>query len=206
MLLASISAVFGANNPADLTCSYRVCPVRFVKGIYDAGPWSAMVVQPIGDRSSALLWSWNSEDGKTGLVEASVTTKLTDLVQVGFVHDDWHGADDNDSAMLDLSVKGAGLGILVPVGEHTDKILLGPRASAGNFTGYATIAESASPLFGLNWSKDRLSLDATVGSNDSWWFRASRPFCHGKETIIPELRLRGSKGETHIGFGVGMCY
>lgn len=198
--------MLGANNPADLTCSYRVCPVRFVKGIFDAGPWSAMAVQPIGDRSSGLLWSWNSEDGKTSFVEASVSTKLAPGVEIGFVHDDWHGGNkDNNSAMLDLSAKGFGLGVLMPVGESGNEILLGPRVSAGSFVGYATIVDGAKPLFGIGRYKNGLSLDLTAGKSQ-WWFRASRPICHGKTTIIPELRVRGSEEELHIGFGIGMCF
>ena len=208
IVLLSTTALYGANNYADLTSSYRVCPVRYSKIIYDAGPWSAFTIQPIGKRSSGLVWSWHSEDNSKEFLETVISTRLTKGVDVGLIRDNWKGSDDTTSAMVDISKPGTGgIGIVAPFGENASEPMFGPSLNLGkSIVSYALIQRGAKPYLGLGWYLKSVSLDATVGPDHTWWFRVSHPFCHGKTTIIPELRLRGSEGESHIGLGVGMCY
>lgn len=201
------STVDAANNYADSTNCYRMYPIQYAKVIYDAGPWSAFTIQKIGDRSSALILNWHSEDNSKEFVEGAISTRIAKGVDIGLVRDEWRGTEDNTYAMLDISKSWNGLGILMPVGEAGGTIKYGPRVDLGaNFVGFASLCKSEKPYVGLGYYKGKTSLDITVGPDHSWWFRASHPFAHGKETFVPELRLRGSEGETHIGFGFGVLY
>ena len=204
VLLSSVS-VFGANNPADLTVSYRVCSVNLAKGIYDAGPSSALAVGKISDRSSAMIWAWNSEDGKCNFVETAISSKVISGVEVGLIHDNCKDGPDKNSVMLDLSAKkDLGLGVIIPIGANDASVSFGPRLRSGDWTGYAAVAEGSKPLFGIGRYKNGLSLDLARGK-DQFWFRVSKPFYQDKVRITPELRVRCSKGEEFIGFGVAFC-
>jgi hypothetical protein len=207
LFMSLASAANAANNYADATSSYRVCPIRYAKVIYDAGPWSAFTIQKIGDRSSILIWNWHSEDNSKEFLEGAISTTIAKGVDIGLVQDEWRGTEDNTYAMLDVSKGWTGLGILMPVGKAGGTVKIGPRVNLGaNFIGFASLCKSEKPYIGLGYYKGKTSLDVTVGPDRSWWFRASRPFAHGKETFVPELRLRGSEGEIHIGFGFGVSY
>jgi hypothetical protein len=202
------SCAWSANNYADPTSSYRACSVPFVKAIYDAGPWSVFTIQPIGDRSSVLVWSWHSEDNSKEFLESVISTRLAKGVDVALIRDNWRGLDDSMSAMVDIRKSGfGGIGIVAPFGENATEIKFGPSLNLGKtVVGYAQLQKGAKPYLGLGWYPKGISLDLTVGPNHTWWLRASRPFNHGKSSIIPELRLRGSEGEAHIGFGIGVAY
>ena len=207
LLVLTIIATNAANNFADLTSSYRVCPSRFVKTIYDDGPWSAFTIQKIGDKSSALVWNWHSEDNSKEFLECSFSTEVAEGIDVGIVNDEWRGTEDNTYAVVDISKGWNGLGIMAPMGEAGGKIKVGPRIDLGNgLVGFGTLCEGQKSFVGLGYYKGKTSLDITVGSDNAWWFRASRPFTNGSETFVPELRLRGSEGEFHIGFGLGLAY
>jgi hypothetical protein len=205
VLLTITSAAFAANNFADLTSSYRVCPVRYVKAIYDAGPWSAFTIQKIGDRSSGLLWNWHSEDNSKEFIESVFSTKLAKGVDAAIIHDSWRGAEDHSFAMIDVSKGWNGIGVLAPI--DGGKARLGPRVDlGGGFVGFATLGQELKPFYGLGYYKGKTSLDGTIGSSDSWWLRASCSITKGSKTYVPELRLRGAEGEAHIGFALGICY
>lgn len=208
VLIPVSNTVWAANNYADVTGSYRVCPIQFVKTIYDAGPWSVFAIQKIGDKSSGMIWSWHSEDNSKEFLETVLSTHVAQGVDAALIRDDWRGADDTTSAMIDVSKSDfGGIGVVVPFGENATAAKFGPSLNMGkNLVGYAQLQSGAKPYLGLGWYPKGANLDLTIGPDHSWWFRASRPFSHGKETIIPELRLRGSEGEVHIGFAIGVAY
>lgn len=65
VLLATISVTAFAANPADLTADFRAFPGYYSKVAYDAGPWYALQILPIGKESSLTL----SRDGRTMLTD-----------------------------------------------------------------------------------------------------------------------------------------
>ena len=204
-LLLTALPVYAA-NVADVTSSYRVCLMRYVKISYDAGPWSALVTQKIGDRSSVSIWNWHSADDSQECVEGVISARLARGVEIGLVQDQWRGAEDNAFVMTDISSGRNGLGLLLPVGKAGGEMQIGPRIDLGSgLAGFASLRKGQKPYLGLGCYRG-VSLDLTVGANDSWWFRASRPFPHGNEIFVPELRLRKSEGEMHLGFGLGYAY
>jgi len=206
-ILLSIACVSASatNNVADLTVSYRYCPVHYYKITYDDGPWYWLVIEPASDKTSLAFMRWSDPDADDVLNELSVTKKLGTEMQVGLIQDTWDkSSHDSTSLMLDWSNSRFGIGAIAPLHSHTDdKTNLSCRVNLGEqFTAYLTLPTSGDDpeLYGLGFYPEGACLDLAYGGR-TWFFRASK----GIDKYRPELRLKFTRKENFIGIGIGYC-
>lgn len=197
MAIASVSISVQAANPADLTADFRAFPGYYSKLAYDAGPWFALQIVPLGKSASLTMCRWQSENGQLVQNEVAISSRLNKSVDVALNVEKWQGGRDATDVVLDLHQGKLGLGVHLPLlGDDTVK--LGPRIGFGNFTAYATVPLDGGPrLYGLTHTKHDLEVDVAFG-NQTTFARAS----YWRGNVVPELRLKFTHEETFIGFAL----
>lgn len=192
-----------ASNPADPTADFRYSS-DFAKAAWDGGPWYLLGIKEVGNRTSVLVFNWNSDSACTShLWELGVTKQVKvgeGTAEIALFTDTWHGSENDTGAMLDWSNDQFGIGAILRTNGCSK--LAARTQIAPNTTLNLSLTEAGteSPRWGIGYSAGKTRLELAL-DNETVWFRASQP--HGQ--YFPELRTKFSDSETVIGFGLGIA-
>jgi hypothetical protein len=199
-ILLLVNSIAMGSNPADLTSSYRLCPVQFYMLADDGDSWFGCGTYPIAEKTAVTYLHWQSQDGEVRDDQAAIVRSLAPSLDVAVMGELWRcgSLPARSEIALDLHGKGAGFGLILPL-QHAESIKAGPRLGiGGGWTGYLTLSHRQAPIIGVSGPVAGLTLEFAKGK-ETWFCRASKTCGQ----LVPEIRLRVVKGNLMAGFSVG---
>lgn len=207
VLVIAFGGILFATNPVDLTETYRLTPVQFLKVTYDDGPKSVFVNVPAGKDLSVSIFDWQNAESTIRSSDLKMLKRFSSSFDVTLnTQEKWSKGTITlrEEAAFDLRIDRFGLGLLIPF-QPAEKVKIGPRIKMGDITAYFTISEGADPIYGLSYATNGLRFDI-ARDNAIWYFRTSKDFKSSIGTIIPELRLKFTEEERFTGLAIGIAF
>jgi len=212
VVLGTFLILFGAarlfaGNPADLTESYRFCPVEFYKLTYDGGPRWALAVIPLSKDLSLSVFHWQNEESTSRSWNLTISKSFSPYFEAALnTILDWDSdtTTAKEEIAFDLHNKICGLGIVIPF-QPGENVKIGPRININNLSTYFTFSNDEKPFVGVSWSKKSVCrVDGAYSlENKTSYARISKSFETRWGSVIPEFRLKFTQSEEFYGIGIG---